>query len=76
MTTLGWDVEADDMLRPQSTFGYKAGYSQVAYDFPNNHIENPVSFYQTFVPISTYADDRNLRTAQRYKLDPKLFMKG
>jgi len=52
---------------PMSTTDYRKQYTQTNYDFPNLHLsEDPILFVNTLDPISTYAQDMNLRTAQRY----------
>jgi hypothetical protein len=34
-------VENDDILRPQTTFGYKKAWASKPYDFPNMYITEP-----------------------------------
>jgi hypothetical protein len=58
-------VENDDILRPQTTFGYKKGWSAQPYDFPNSYINEPFPV-KNWMPIDTYAEDVNKRFAERY----------
>ena len=59
-------VMNDDMLRPQSTFGYKKGWAAEAFDFPNLYIQDPAFPVKNWQPIDTYAQDHNIRFEQRY----------
>lgn len=59
-------VENDDKLRAQSTFGYKKGWSELPYDFPNMYIQDPSFPIKDWLPIDTYAADHNARFTQRY----------
>lgn len=58
-------VEMDDVLRPQTTFGYKKEWSERGYDFPNSYIQEPFPV-KNWMPIDTYAEDHNARFKQRY----------
>ena len=58
-------VENDDMLRPQTTFGYKKGWAEKPFDFPYLYIQEPFPV-KNWQPIDTYADDHNTRFNQRY----------
>lgn len=59
-------VMTDDMLRPQSTFGYKKAWAAEAFDFPNLYIQDPAFPIKNWQPIDTYAQDHNIRFEQRY----------
>jgi hypothetical protein len=59
-------VTTDDNLGPQSTFGYKKGWSAQPFDFPNMYIQEPFFPVKNWQPIDTYADDHNIRFEQRY----------
>lgn len=64
-------VENDDMLRPQSTFGYKKEWTAEPFDFPNSYISEPFPI-MNWKPIDTYADDVNRRFDERYgKITPR-----
>jgi hypothetical protein len=58
-------VSIEDTLRPQSTFDFKKQYSDQPYDFPNLYITAGFPIMK-WDPISTYADDQNLRFKMRY----------
>lgn len=58
-------VENDDILRPQTTFGYKMGWASKPYDFPNLYIYESFPI-KTWNPIDTYAEDVNKRFEERY----------
>jgi hypothetical protein len=58
-------VENDDILRPQTTFGYKTGWASKPFDFPNLYITESFPI-KTWNPIDTYADDVNKRFEERY----------
>jgi hypothetical protein len=59
-------VMTDDMLRPQTTFGYKKGWTAESFDFPNLYIQDPAFPVKNWMPIDTYAQDHNIRFEQRY----------
>lgn len=63
---MGFDIDADDNLRPQSTFDYKKQFSQSKYDFPNLHIAEPILYFKSWDPVDTYTQDMNQRFEQRY----------
>lgn len=63
-------VNTDDLLRPQSTFGYKKEWASQAFDFPNLHLEDTSFPVKTWDPIDTYSNDHNLRFQQRYGKNP------
>lgn len=58
-------VENDDILRPQTTFGFKKGWAEKPFDFPNLYIQEPFPV-KNWQPIDTYANDHNTRFSQRY----------
>lgn len=58
-------VENDDILRPQTTFGYKKEWTSQPYDFPNLYIKDPFPV-KNWMPIDTYASDVNKRFEERY----------
>lgn len=58
-------VENDDMLRPQTTFGFKKDWADKPFDFPNLYIQEPFPV-KNWQPIDTYANDHNTRFSQRY----------
>lgn len=59
-------VQVDDSLRPQTTFSFKKGWAEKAYDFPNLHIEDTSFPVKSWDPVDTYADDHNIRFVERY----------
>jgi len=59
-------VNADDRLRPQTTFGYKKEWTSSGYDFPKLYLDNTVFPVKSWEPIDTYSEDHNLRFQQRY----------
>jgi hypothetical protein len=58
-------VMTEDYLRPQTTFGFKKQYSDQPFDFPNLYITAGFPITKSD-PISTYADDQNIRFKMRY----------
>lgn len=66
-------VENDDILRPQTTFGYKRDWASKPYDFPNMHIQDPYVSVKLWDPIDTYAQDVNKRFEERYGVKVGLF---
>ena len=58
-------VMVEDSLRPQTTTGFHKEWQGRPYDFPNEYITAPFPV-KTDDPISSYADDRNIRFSQRY----------
>ena len=64
-------VENDDILRPQTTFGYKKSWASEPFDFPNSYINEPFPI-MNWKPIDTYAEDVNKRFDERYgKITPR-----
>lgn len=59
-------VNADDALRPQTTFGYKKDWASQSFDFPNLHLADTSFPIKDWEPIDTYASDHNVRFMQRY----------
>lgn len=59
-------VNADDSLRPQTTFGYTKGWTMEPYDFPNLYLSDTSFPVKTWEAIDTYAEDHNERFEQRY----------
>lgn len=55
----------EDALRPQSTFDFKKQYSDQPFEFPNLYITAGFPIMKSN-PISTYADDQNIRFKMRY----------
>lgn len=61
----GYDATVEDLLRPQTTSGYKKGYSMKPYEFPNLYINAPLVVMDVD-PKSTRTDIQNMLFAQRY----------
>ncbi len=61
----GYDATVEDLLRPQTTFGYKKGYSMRPYDFPNLYVNAPIVVMDVD-PKSTRSDIQNMLFNQRY----------
>ena len=59
-------VNTDDLLRPQTTYGYRKKWSMESYDFPNLHLSDTSFPVKVWEPIDTYANDHNMRFEQRY----------
>jgi hypothetical protein len=60
-------ADTSSALREQTTTGWKKGWSEKTYDFPNSYVNIPQRV-MTWDPISTYADDQNDRFVQRYNV--------
>ena len=65
------DIEIDDLLRPQSTFGYKTEWASKPYEFPDLYIKDAFPI-KTWDPIDTYSNDHNMRFEQRYLQKEKI----
>jgi hypothetical protein len=61
----GYDATVEDLLRPQTTIGYKKGPSMMPYDFPNMYISGPIAVMDAS-PMSTRAVVQNSLFKQRY----------
>lgn len=61
----GYDATVEDLLRPQTTIGYKKGPSMLPYDFPNLHINAPLVVMDVD-PMSTRTQIQNALFKQRY----------
>ncbi len=65
------DIEIEDALRPQSTFGYKQDWSTKPYEFPDLYIKDSFPI-KNWNPVDTYAEDHNARFQQRYLQKEKI----
>jgi hypothetical protein len=61
----GYDATVEDLLRPQSTTGYKKGPSMQPYDFPNWYVNAPLAVMDVD-PQSTRVSIQNVLFKQRY----------
>lgn len=61
----GYDATVEDLLRPQSTTGYKKGPTMAPYDFPNLYLNGPIAVMDDS-PASTRAVIQNSLFKQRY----------
>jgi len=64
LTTL---ADVGSFLRPVSTVGYHKGYQPQAFDFPTLYEVSPTFPVNLNDPVSSYAIDRNMRFAERYR---------
>lgn len=58
-------VDIESSLREEPTTGWKKGWSERAYDFPNTYVNMPIQIMETN-PISTFSTYQNERFGQRY----------
>lgn len=61
----GYDATVEDLLRPQTTTGYKKGPSMQPYDFPNMYVNVPLAVMDVD-PSSTRSEIQNRLFKQRY----------
>jgi hypothetical protein len=59
-------INTESDLREQSTSAWKKGWSEQAYDFPNEYVTIPLRVIG-WNPISTFVDIQNERFDARYR---------
>jgi hypothetical protein len=55
---VGYSIQVENSLRPQSTFGPKKYYTEMSYDFPNMNVQG-LLFAPPPNPIATRVDVKN-----------------